>query len=156
MNIYRAQTPVEIRVQSPLFRWKSTVFSQRFMGLLCARELCRSRGVVSGRPASPAGPSPQGTQFGNGSGPSKPAQVGLRWGVHLAVKLDKQARRRMKVFTSVNIGCFCERVLELGSKYTRHIVSKTQESRSQEQRIIGRNERFDTLGKINEGNHWKP
>jgi len=49
--------------------------------------------------------------------------------VSLTVKLDRQARRRMKIFTSVNIGCFCERVLELGSKHTlTHCVKNTGES----------------------------
>jgi hypothetical protein len=38
--------------------------------------------VVSERPALPAGPSPHGTRFGNGSGPSDPTKVG-RDGVHL-------------------------------------------------------------------------
>jgi len=55
---------------------------QRFIVLPVADELCRSRGVVSERPALPAGPSPHGTRFGNGSGPSDPTQVG-RDGVHL-------------------------------------------------------------------------
>ena len=47
----------------------------------------------------------------------------------LTVKSDRQARRRMKVLTSVNIGCSCERVSELGSKYTpTHCVENTGES----------------------------
>jgi len=73
--------------------------------------------VVSGRPASPAGPSPQGTQFGNGSGPLNQRKL-RRWGVLQIVKSGRQARRRMKAQTSVSAGCFCERVSELGSKYT--------------------------------------
>ena len=73
---------------------------QRFIVLPVADELCRSRGVVSERPALPAGPSPQGTQFGNGSGPSNPFNW-ERWGAPRFAKVKRWARRRTKPYFGV-------------------------------------------------------
>ena len=91
---------------------------QRFIVLPVADELCRSRGVVSERPALPAGPSPQGTQVGNGSGPSNPIQLGD--GAHLDLQKSTGGPQENKphfgvVETLVN-------VRELGSTYAPTFV----------------------------------
>ena len=74
-----------------------------------------------------------------------------------AAKLDQQARRRMKAHTSVCVGCFCERVSELGSKYTPTSDVGSQEMPARKSGDhFGRNDRVDTLDELHLGNHWKP
>ena len=56
----------------------------------------------------------------------------------LAAKSSKQARRRMKAYTSVCAGYFCERVLELGSNYTTtHRVEHRRVARKSEGQLEG-------------------
>ena len=59
--------------------------------------------------------------------------------------------------TSVCSGCFCERVSELSSKYTRHSGVESQEMparKSGDQ--FGRNNQNGTLDELSKGKHWKP
>ena len=137
---------MEIGVQSTLFRWKSTVFLQRFMTLLVPRKLCRSRGVVSGRSASPAGPSPQGTRFGNGGGPSNPGKIGRDGACpRLQSQVGRPTGERSCTLRCV-VGRFCERVSELSLKYTLTPSVRSQEKparKSGDQ--FGRNDWFGTL-----------
>jgi len=147
MYIIPCQPPVEIGVQSTLFTWKSTVFSQRFNSLLVPRELCRSRGVVSGRSASPAGPSPQGTRFGNGGGPSNPVQIGRDGACsRLQSQVGRPTGERSCTLRCV-VGRFCERVSELSLKYTLTPSVRSQEMparKSGDQ--FGRNDQRRHLG----------
>ena len=106
---------MEKRVQLPVFRSKSRQKMQRFIVLPVAGELCRSRGVVSERPALPAGPSPQGTQVGNGSGPSNPIQLGeMRGSMNRKSTLVGPKENKS---THRCCGDSCRRGRGLGSKY---------------------------------------
>jgi hypothetical protein len=63
----------------------------------------------------------------------------------------------MKAHTSVCVGYFCERVLELGSKYTPTSDVGSQEMparKSGDQ--FGRNDQNGTLDELSKGKHWKP
>ena len=111
---------MEKRVQLPVFRSKSRQKMQRFIVLPVADELCRSRGVVSERPALPAGPSPQGTQVGNGSGPSNPIQLGEMGRTQICK--NQQVGPQENKTTLRCGGDSCERVRELGSTYAPTFV----------------------------------
>ena len=68
----------------------------------------------------------------------------------------RQARRRMKAHTSVSAGCFCERVSELGSKYTPTSDVGSQEIPARKSGDHRKELMLGTLDELSLGNHWKP
>ena len=74
----------------------------------------------------------------------------------LTVKLGRQARRRMKPLTSVRGGYFCERVSELGSKYTPTSDVGSQEIPARKSGDHRKELMLGTLDELSLGNHWKP
>ena len=61
----------------------------------------------------------------------------------------------MKAHTSVCVGYFCERVLELGSNYTTtHRVEHRRVARKSEGQLEGTSKEAPWLTPT--GNHWKP
>ena len=73
-----------------------------------------------------------------------------------AAKLDQQARRRMKAHASVCGGCFCERVSELGAKYTPTSDVGSQEIPARKSGDHRKELMLGTLDELSLGNHWKP